>query len=147
VRDRGFGRSLRNGFGVHIKTHMNQKVHNQSMCGYDFEADVHARKPDLLDKSLMPTGVRTLLDSIDYIIRTPKVLETLPSDTSPLNFFRFRCLLNRSKYRPGKPTSRITLVRTTQPFTGITHIAMQYFLGAGIHNTCTLNIQTKVGSA
>jgi len=78
VRDRGFGRSLRNGFGVHIKTHMNQKVHNQSICGYDFEADVHAREPDLLDKSFMPTEVRISLDSIDSIIHASEILETLP---------------------------------------------------------------------
>ena len=78
MRNRGFGRSLRNGFGVHIKTHMNQKVHNQSMCGYDFEADLHAREPDLLDKSFMSTDVRILLDSIDFTIHAPEVLETLP---------------------------------------------------------------------
>lgn len=87
MRDRGFGRSLRNGFGVHIKTHMNQKVHNQFMCGYDFEVDVHARRPNLLDKSFMPTDVRTLLNNIDYIVHNPEVFETLPSNTSsPTSF-------------------------------------------------------------
>ena len=76
MRDRGFGRSLRNGFGVHIKTHMNQKVHNQSMCGYDYEADAHVKKPGSLDKSFGLTVVRSSLDWIDSSTYASEVLET-----------------------------------------------------------------------
>jgi hypothetical protein len=93
VRDRGFGRSLRNGFGVHIKTHMNQKVHNQSMCGYDYKADVHLKKPDTVEKSFRLTVARTLLDCIDSFIHAPEVLKKLSQNISLLNYFLFKRLL------------------------------------------------------
>lgn len=92
MRDRGSGRSLRNGFGVHIKTHMNQKVHNQSMCGYDYEADAHVKKSDLIDKSSGRRSFAPSLDWIDSFIHASEILGTLPRNTSSHNFFLFRCL-------------------------------------------------------